>query len=154
MSGDVSAQARAILERVKPLAIEYYHLTKRPLGIMGELAELVVAKEFNLEINAARTAGYDALRNGTERIQIKGRALAKGVKAGRMSRIKVDADFDAVILVIFDLETLEPTGMWEASRQQVQAMLTKTKANARVRGQLSIAEFRREAKVIWPPTEA
>ncbi len=140
MSDDFDAQARAILERVKPLAVEYYRLTKKPLGVTGEIAEHVVAEKLGLKLAEARTAGYDALR-GKEKIQIKGRAFAKGANLGRMSRIKIDADYDALILVVLELETLEPIGMWEASRAQVNAMIAKSKSKARARGQLP-ARFR------------
>lgn len=47
--------------------------------------------------------GDDALR-GTERIQIKGRAYGKNAKPGqRMSRIKIDAPCDTVLLVLLNI---------------------------------------------------
>src|SRR5271157_4032095 len=101
MTNDVDSQARDILRKVKPLAIEYYRLTKRPLGVTGEIAESLAAELLGLTLGDARSIGYDAKR-GTERIQIKGRAIGKGAKHGRMSRIKVDAEYDAVVLVLLD----------------------------------------------------
>ena len=147
---DAEVQAREILKKVKPLAIEYYRLTKRPLGVTGEIAESVAAEKLGLRLEAARAIAYDAKR-GDERIQIKGRAIGKGAKHGRLSRIKVDAEYDAVILVLLDLESLDPLGMWEASRQQVVDMLSRSQAKSRVRGQLSISEFKSKARRVWPP---
>jgi hypothetical protein len=69
-----------------------------------------------------------------------------------MGRIKIDSEFDAVILVVLKLETLEPIGMWEASRAQVVEMLSRSKSKARTRGQLAISEFKRAATQIWAPT--
>jgi hypothetical protein len=62
MSDDIDAQARAILAQVKPLALAFYHLTGRPLGVTGEMAEYVVAEKLDLKLVPARTPGYDALR--------------------------------------------------------------------------------------------
>ena len=71
------ARVREILATVKPLAAEYYRLTGMPLGVTGEVAEFVAAECRGLELADARTAGYDAIRNGPGGpvfIQIKGRA--------------------------------------------------------------------------------
>ncbi len=150
-ANDVDAQARDILRKVKPLAIEYYRLTKRPLGVTGEIAESLAAEKLGLKLEPARSIGYDAKR-GEDRIQIKGRAVDNGAKQGRLSRIKVDADYEAVILVLLDLESLDPLGMWEATRSQVVDMLTRTKSKARARGQLSISEFKSKARQVWAPS--
>ncbi|MGD0642483.1 MAG: hypothetical protein ABSC22_17195 [Roseiarcus sp.] len=152
MSDDIDAQARAILAQVKPLALAFYHLTGRPLGVTGEMAEYVVAEKLDLKLVPARTPGYDALR-GEEKIQIKGAVESPSRNPGkRMGRIKIDSEFDAVILVVLKLETLEPIGMWEASRAQVVEMLSRSKSKARTRGQLAISEFKRAATQIWAPT--
>ncbi len=152
MSNDIDVQARAILAQVKPLASAYYKLTGRPLGCTGELAEAAAADKLGLKLADARTAGYDA-RRGTEKIQIKGRAFKKGrASLGRTGITKIDSDFDFVILVILDLESLDPVGMWQATNAQVKAMISKNpNSKGRARGQLPIAEFKSVATQIWPP---
>ena len=56
------ARIKAILAAVKPLVVEYYALTGKPLGVTGEVAEYVAAETLgDLELVEARTAGYDAL---------------------------------------------------------------------------------------------
>lgn len=128
---------------MKPLAAEYYRLTNKPLGVTGEVAEFVAAELLGLTLAPARTTGYDALR-GNERIQIKGRAYGKNAKPGqRMSRIKLDATCDTVLLVLLDNATLEPREMWEASFADVTQCLSRPGSRARERGVLGVGEFKR-----------
>ncbi len=90
-------RVKEILAAVKPLAVEFYRLTKKPLGVTGEIAEYVAAEKLGLKLVEARMQGYDALR-GDERIQIKGRAFSKTAKKSqRISRIKLDAPCDTVL---------------------------------------------------------
>ena len=144
------ARVREILATVKPLAAEYYRLTGKPLGVTGEVAEYVAADLLGLTLTPARTTGYDALR-GTERIQIKGRAYGKYAKPGqRMSRIKIDAPCDMVLLVVLDNATLELREMWEAPFASVVERLALPGSKARQRGALGVAEFKRVAHRVWP----
>jgi hypothetical protein len=114
VSAPNEARVREILATVKPLGAEYYRLTGKPLGVTGEVVEYVAAETLGLTLVPARTVGYGALR-GEERIQIKGRAYGAKAKPGqRMSRIKLDAPCDTVLLVLLDNATLEAHEMWEA----------------------------------------
>jgi len=150
-----------ILEQVRPLAIEYYKLTKKPLGITGELAEYWAAKELGLQLAPARTAGFDAVRltsNGKDRIQIKGRAYSKdATPAQKISRIKLDAECDYVLLVLLDNATLEPREMWEAPFSAVKQRLSADPiSRSRARGALGVPEFKNKcmAQKVWPRAEA
>jgi hypothetical protein len=78
----VKARIREILAQVKPLAAEYYVLTRKPLGVTGEIAECAAEEKLGLKLVEARTEGYDALR-GMERIQIKGRAYGTNANASQ-----------------------------------------------------------------------
>jgi len=134
MTSDADNRVREILATVKPLAAEYYRLTGKPLGVTGEVAEYVAAQTLGLELVPPRTAGYDALR-GTERIQIKGRAYGKDAKPGqRISRIKLDAPCDTVLLVLLDNSTLEPREMWEAPFPCVVTCLSRPGSKATLLG--------------------
>ena len=97
------ARLREIIAGVKTLACEYYHLTGKPLGVTGEIAEHVAADLLGLDLAVARNAGYDALR-GKEQIQIKGRALRPGA-IGRLGRIKIDAPCHTELLVLLNNAT-------------------------------------------------
>lgn len=143
-------RVREILAQVRPLAAEYYRLTGKPLGVTGEIAEFVAAEMLKLTLVSARTAGYDALR-GTERIQIKGRAYGKDAKPGqRLSRIKLEAECDTVLLVLLDVETLEPREMWEAPYLKVVELLSRPGSKARERGALGVSSFKSVARRVWP----
>jgi uncharacterized protein DUF6998 len=143
-------RVREILAAVKPLAAEFYRLTGKPLGVTGEIAEFVAAEKLGLKLADARTPGYDALR-GTERIQIKGRAYgAKANPSQRMSRIKLDAPCDTVLLVLLDNETLDPREMWEAPYEKVCERLSRPGSKARERGALGVSTFKSIARRVWP----
>jgi hypothetical protein len=143
------ARIRQILAEVKPLAAEFYRLTGKPLGVTGEVAEYVAAEILGLQLAPARTAGYDALR-GKERIQIKGRAYGASANASqRMSRIKLDAPCDTVLLVLLDNATLNPREMWEAPFSAVKELLERPGSKARERGALGVPAFKTVARRVW-----
>jgi hypothetical protein len=149
---EADARIREILAQVKPLAVEYYKLTGKPLGVTGEVAEFIAAERLGLTLVPARTMGYDALR-GTERIQIKGRAFGEDANPSqRISRIKAGAPCDTVLLVVLDNASLEPRGMWEAPYAEVIECLQKPGSKARERGQLGVPAFKRlhGARQVWP----
>lgn len=145
---------REVLAEVKSLAAEYYHLTGKPLGVTGEIAEYVAAEILDLELAPARTAGYDAIRHtsqGPLKIQIKGRACNEKAKPSqRLGTIKQGASCDAVLLVLLDNRTLEPYEIWEAPYATVEERLALPGSKARAQGALRVSEFKRLAKQIWP----
>jgi hypothetical protein len=153
MPQETSADAqrlREILATAKRLAVEYYQLTGKPLGVTGEVAEYVAAETLDLKLAPPRTHGYDALR-GIERIQIKGRAHGKKTDSGqKIGRIKTDAPFDTALLVLLDNATLEPREMWEASYEAVIKRLAVPGSKARARGVLSVPEFKAMGQRVWP----
>jgi hypothetical protein len=55
------ARVREILAKVKPLAVEYYRMTGKPLGVTGEVAEYVAAEILGLTLVPARTVGYESM---------------------------------------------------------------------------------------------
>jgi hypothetical protein len=144
-----------ILSEVKLLAVEYYQLTGKPLGVTGEVAEYVAAETLGLKLAPPRTRGYDAIRetdSGEERIQIKGRAYGEDAKPGqRLGTIRSGAPCDKVLLVLLDNRTLEPREMWEALYAAVEERLAVPGSKARARGALGVREFKRLARPVWPP---
>ena len=147
-----ASRVREILATVKPLAAEFYRLTGKPLGVTGEVAEYVAAELLGLELTPARQAGYDAIRRSSgkeERIQIKGRALKQKYKTSeRLGSIKVNAECDAVLLVLLDNATLDARLILEADFADVCRRLS-VPGSARKRGALSLSEFKRMAKTVW-----
>ena len=139
----------------KDLASRYYRLTGKPLGITGELAELEAAELLGLELSSARQAGFDAIRRRKgkeERIQIKGRAVEPGARfKGRCPAIKCGDQFDFVMLVLLDRETLEPLEIWEASEAAIQNRLDAPGSKSRnERRQMGLSQFKSVAAKVWP----
>ena len=115
----------------------------------GEVAEFIASEILGLTLVPARTVGYDALR-GSERIQIKGRAFSPQKKSSqRMSRIKLDAPCDVVLLVLLHNLSLEAHEIWEAPYQQVCEVLCRPGSKARERGSLGVPAFKSIGKRIW-----
>ena len=144
---------REILADVKRLAIEYYAVTGRPLGVTGELAEFEASEKLGLELAIARTTGFDATRvvNGrTVQVQIKGRRIIDGSGSNqRVSKIDLTKPFDTVVLVLMN-EDYDATEIWEAPRDQVVARLTAPGSKSRnERGSMSVSQFKSIAERVW-----
>lgn len=75
-----------ILNEAKDVALRYYKLTNKPLGITGEIAEHEASTLLGLSLCSARQSGYDAteILDGKEyRVQIKGRYMPDPKKSLR-----------------------------------------------------------------------
>ncbi|CDF82683.1 hypothetical protein PKB_1318 [Pseudomonas knackmussii B13] len=142
-----------ILSDAKVLARRYYKLTGKPLGITGEVAEYEAARTLNLNLEIARTAGYDATedRDGKLiRLQIKGRCILKqGRPMGRVGSIDLGKPFDTVLLVLLDDE-FNAFAMYEATREAVAALIAKPGSKARnERGSVGISQFKAISVPRW-----
>ncbi|NOX60549.1 MAG: hypothetical protein GXP42_01150 [Chloroflexi bacterium] len=147
-------EIREVLKEAKSVARKYKKLTGRPLGITGEVAEVTAASLLGLELAEARQSGYDAIRVENEKekkIQIKGRCLpAKFNPGARIGSIKIDKEWDSVVLVIMD-EDFNPLEIYEAEGDAVVNALREPGSKARnERGQLSISKFKSIGTKIWP----
>lgn len=143
-----------ILREAKRLAREYYQLTKKPLGITGEIAEFEAHQLLdNVELTPARQAGYDAIEHtadGDRYLQIKGRCVLPNSKPGqKIGAIKTVESWDALLLVLLD-ENFDATDMFEAPRTAVVEALGRTQSKAHKRGVLGIREFCKIATRRWP----
>ena len=147
MDDKSTIRLKEILADAKRLAIEYYNLTGRPLGITGEVAEYVASEALGLQLAPPRTTGYDAVRNtaaGPQRVQIKGRAFLPGkTKSQRVGTIRRDSPCDTVLLVLLDQANLDPHEMWEAPMSAVATRLAHPGSKARARGSLGVSEFKK-----------
>ncbi len=148
---------KALLREAKRLAVEYYKLTGKPLGVTGEVAEYEAAEKLGLTLADARTPLFDAFREidgRREYFQIKGRAVSPAMRyRGRVPKIKYEGDFDAVLLVLLDRSTFEAIEIWRAERADVMDRLTAPGSRARnERGQMGINQFKSIAgpHPIWP----
>jgi hypothetical protein len=144
-----------IIEKIKKNGSEYYELTKRPLGITGEVAEYEAIKLLDLHPCDARQPGHDAIRfireNETEKIQIKGKVIQKNsnTNSRRIGSIKLNNDWDFVFLVLLDYN-YNPTHIYEAGKKEIITALTIPGSNARnIGGQLHVNKFIQIGKLIW-----
>jgi hypothetical protein len=148
-----NAEILRVLEQAKRLARRYRALTGKPLGVTGEVAEFEAAKHLDLELVAARQAGYDAVERAgasARRLSIKGRCVLPGAsRSQRIGRIDMTKPFDAVLLVLMD-DNLNATAIYEASRRRVRAALAVPGSKARnERGALPISKFKQIGRRVW-----
>ena len=148
-----SEQVLELLAKAKVIAQQYYALTKKPLGITGEVAEYEAARILGVTLTPARQAGYDAIElvNGNTRtLQIKGRCLPNGCTPGQqLGSIQPNKDWDAVLMVLLD-STFSATEIWEADRASVLAALAVPGSKARnERGALGVAKFKSIGRLRW-----
>jgi hypothetical protein len=146
------AELAPVIASVKSLAIRYREMTGRPLGITGEVAEYEAARLLGLQLAPVRQPGYDAVRPNGARLQIKARCLGNDAKRSqRVGSIKLDKDWDAVLLVILD-SCFEPVAIYEAPRAAVDAALRAPGSRARnERGALAVSKFKAISALVWPP---
>lgn len=138
-----------LVSAAKSVAIGYKHLTGRPLSITGEVAEYEAVRLLGLEIADARQSGFDARDADGTRFQIKGRCLGSHAKSGQIGGIRLDREWDAVLLVLLD-EEFAPVSIYVASRPAVEAALAAPGSQARnKRGALSVSKFKSIGKLVW-----
>lgn len=143
-----------ILADVKRLAVEYYQITGKPLGVTGEIAEFEAARLLDLQLAPARTPGFDASgtgqRNG-KKIQIKGRWKLEGRDGTKVPRINFDHEFDTVVLVILRGPEFKPAEIWEADRKSIETLNKKKGCTKKGKlKKLSVSEFKKAAIQVWP----
>jgi hypothetical protein len=141
-----------ILAATKALAVEYYQLTGKPLGVTGEVAEYVAAQTLRLKLAPPRTPGHDATRRRKgklECIQIKGRAFKPG-KTQHLSKFNAAKPCDTAMMVLLDLATLDAREIWEAPFSAVITRLGVPGSKARARGVLTVGDFKRFGKRVFP----
>ena len=150
MNGDL----HQILKQVKGLASRYRALTGKPLGVTGEIAEVMAAELLDLKLADARQAGYDAVQyeSGREvKVQIKGRCVPGKVRPGeRIGAIQLDKQWDVVVLVIMDTD-YEVMSIHEVERPAIEAALRAPGSKARNdRGALAVSKFQSLGSQVWP----
>lgn len=147
-----------LIAEARKLAVEFRRTTGKALpGVSGEIAEHDAARFLDLELLKEKPGGYDAVGKGRRegwRVQIKGRVIFNESKSGqRIGQLKMDQDWDSVVLVIMD-EHYETGEIYEAEREQVEtAMQESAGSNRKKRGALSVAKFKHIATLVWTREE-
>lgn len=146
-----------LISEARRIAAEYRRTTGKPLGISAEIARHDACTYLELEPHED-AIGCDAMglkgkREGV-RFQIKGRAIFDEKKGGqRLGQIKVDQDWDNILLVLMD-EEFETTEIYEASRENLLDDIDEAGSNNRKkRGAISVARFKHLAQLVWNKDE-
>ena len=144
-----------VIEAAREAAKRYKELTGKPLGITGEVGEVLAAQLLGCELADARQPGYDALGQDGRRIQIKSRCVPPDSKRGqRVGQIRFDHEWDTVALILMN-EEFEPLEVWEAKRADVRHELMRPGSKSRnERGALGVAKFKSIAELQWKAGEA
>ena len=139
------------LQAARDVAKRYRELTDKPLGVTGEVGELVAAEILGLKLTPARQAGYDAVAPDGRRIQIKTRCLLDHRKPGqRIGSINIRHEWDTVVLLLLD-HAYEPLEAFEAPRDRIVEALLRPGSKARnERGALSVSKFKSIGQRVWP----
>ncbi|MCK5386971.1 MAG: hypothetical protein KAJ39_07285 [Gammaproteobacteria bacterium] len=142
-----------LISEARRIAAEYRRTTGKPLGISAEIARHDACTYLELEPHED-AIGYDAMGSTGEReglrFQIKGRAIFDEKKGGqRLGQIKVDQNWDKILLVLMN-EDFDTTEIYEASREDMLDDIEAVGASNRTkRGAMSIARFKRIARLVW-----
>jgi len=148
LSPEYREQLQSLLSDAIAVAIKYHDLTGRPLGITGEVGEVTAANLLGLELAPVRESGYDASLGGVT-YQIKTRRQLNKNPGGRIGKIDLNKEWDAVLLVLLD-RTFSPIAIYEADRAGVTDALTREGSRARnERGQLSVSKFKSIGRRVW-----
>jgi len=148
-SFDLSTLAGTI-EAAKAVAKRYREFTGKPLGITGEVGEVLAARLLGLKLADARQAGYDAVGSDDRLVQIKSRCILPKAKPGqRLGSIRLNHEWDTVVLILMD-QDFEPLEVYEAVRSAVERELLRPGSKSRnKRGALSIGKFKALGELRW-----
>ena len=143
-----------LMAQTRKLAAEFRQTTGQALPVTAEIANFDAARLLELDIIQPPPGGYDALGLSGEReglrYQIKGRAIFDEKKGGqRLGQLKLEQAWDAILLVLLD-EQYEPSEIYEASREEIEAAMGEAADSKRnKRGAMSVARFRHIARLVW-----
>lgn len=132
------------------VARRYRELTGKPLGITGEIGEVLAARLLGLELADARQSGYDAVASDGRRVQVKARCVLPNAKPGqRVGSIRLAHEWDSVALILMD-QDFEPLEVFEAERSAVERELNRPGSKARnERGALAVSKFKAIGALRW-----
>jgi hypothetical protein len=141
-----------LISQARLLAAEYRRTMGKPLpGVSNEIAHHDAIRLLQLQPAEQVDAGFDAVdpARGNRRIQIKSRTIFDESKSGqRIGQIKVDKEWDSVVLVLMD-EEYEPYEIYEAERDELLEYMDKTSSSRAKRGALSVARFKIIGRLAW-----
>jgi len=141
-----------LIEETRKLAAEFRRTTGTMLPVSGEIARYDVSHHLGLELNESRIDGVDAIgtneREGL-RIQIKSRVIGDTIKPGhRIGQLNPEGSWDLIILSLMDND-YEALEMYQASREEIMAAMSKPGSKRGKRGAISVAKFKIIGQLVW-----
>lgn len=143
-----------LIAETRRLAADYRRATGKSLAVSSEIARHDACVQLQLEpVSEEAASGYDAVGKQAPwkdlRIQVKGRAIFDDSKSGqRIGQLKLDKDWDAVVLVLMD-EEFRPIEMYMAMRDDVLAAMEDDNSKRRNRGAMSVAKYKHISRCVW-----
>ena len=135
-----------LMSEARRIAAEYRRTTGKSLGISAEIARHDACRLLALEVED-NGSGFDAYDQDGRKIQIKGRTIFDESKSGqRIGQLKLEQDWDAVVLVLMDAE-FQTTEIYRAARGVVEEAFEETRRSKR--GAMSVARFKKIAERVW-----
>ncbi len=141
-----------LISQARKLAADYRRTMGKPLpGVSNEIALHDAIRLLELIPVDKSVGGYDAIDPNREdkRIQIKSRTIFDdNVGSQRIGQIKLDQEWDSVVLVLMD-EEYEPFEIYEAERDELLEFVDKSSSSRAKRGILSVSRFRIISRLAW-----
>ncbi len=141
-----------LISQARQLAAEYRRNMGKPLpGISNEIANHDAIRLLQLQAADGSAGGFDAIDPARQdkKIQIKSRTIFEDGKSGqRIGQIKVDKEWDSVVLVLMDAD-YEPYEIYEAEREELLEYMEKSSSGRSKRGALSVARFKIIGSLVW-----
>ncbi len=147
-----------LISQTRKLAADYRKATGKALAVTSEIAKHDACTLLNLEpVMTEQEGGYDAIvkksADDIVRYQIKGRAIFDETKPGqRIGQLKLDKDWDIVVLVIMNEEFL-PQEIFLATRAEIEAELEDNNSKRKNRGAMSVARFKHLGRLVWTESD-
>ncbi len=141
---------REVVETAKQVAKRYRQLTGKPLGVTGEIGEVIAAELLGLNLSNARQAGYDAISPDGRKVQIKARCVLPTTGPGqKVGSIKPENVWDTVVLILLN-EDFDPLELYEAKRDDIERELKRPGSKGRnEKGSLSVSKFKSISTLVW-----
>lgn len=148
---DNSTEIKNIIHKAIELARRYKELTGKPLGITGEVAEVLVSDLLNLQLCLARQSGYDSTDSEGVKYQIKGRVVKSSKSlSGRTGKINIEKEWDFLLLALLN-DNFEIRQIIKAPRDIVIASIIKPGSKSRnERWSLSCSKVKEIGNVVFP----
>ncbi len=141
-----------LISQARQLAADYRRTMGKPLpGVSNEIALHDAMRLLRLVPVGADAGGHDAVdpERDNKRIQIKSRTIFDdNVGNQRIGQIKIDQDWDSVVLVLMD-EEYEPFEIYEVDRDDLLEYADKSSSSRAKRGVLSVSRFKIIGRLAW-----